>query len=126
MFAEVINARNPIAFHGPLLVLSIFTAIPLDLDNELQGVFMAVVYAYNKVRDIFSILRTITVRYLKAKIMIFDISSYFRMSLCHSTKFCFPVTVQNDPVDVTTICSGFPSMFFDVLKLTWLVVPFGL
>src|SRR5437867_8225900 len=71
---------------------------------------MAVVHKDDEIGPVHPRLRTVTVRHFESEVVVLHICPDARMRLNDAAELGFPVAVEDDPIDVAAVWSGFPSI----------------
>src|ERR1700737_4864029 len=110
MRAEMIHPGHPIGVHSGLLFLAIFTAVTLDLDDEVKEVIVAVpiIHTHDEVREVSPGFRAVAVRYFQTEIVVLDVGADAGMSFRHTAELALPIAVEDHPVNVTASRVCFP------------------
>ena len=107
---EVIHAGDPVDLHRGLLVLGLFAAVTLDLDDQVQQVVgaTAIVDADDKVGEVLPAHAGMEVRHLEVEALVLHVGVDLRVVFGHAAEFRLPLAVVDDVVDVRTAGVGLP------------------
>ena len=102
MLAQAVDARHPVDIHRVLLLLGIFTAVALDLDDEVQQILvaLAIVHAHDEVGPVLAHLGLVAVRHFEPKVVVLHVGTHTGVRFGHAAELGFPVTVEHHPIDV--------------------------
>src|SRR5680860_1019702 len=105
----MVDARHPVGVHGGLFLFGVFTAVALDLDDEVERVFcaVAVVHLHDEVRAVFARFGGVAVRHFQAEVVVLYIGQHLGVGLGDAAELGLPATVQNHPVELAAAAVGF-------------------
>src|ERR1043166_692325 len=102
-FAEVVDSRNPTSADGVSLFFSVFAAETFDLDDQVEGVFVAasIVHLDDEVGKVFARGGPHQVRDLEVEALVFRVGADAGMRFSDTAEFRLPIAIAHDPVDMT-------------------------
>ena len=116
---EVVHTGNPVGVHGGFLFLGVFAPIALDLDDQVQGVVLAVaiIHQDDEVGHVCARFRAVAVGHFQAEVVVLDVGTNPGMGFGHAAEFGLPVAVEDHPVDVTTARIRLPAVGFGSIEV---------
>ena len=98
----VVDTGQPAGMHGGFFVFSVFAPVAFDFYHQIEQVVWssAVLDFHNEVWSIGARGGSNKVRDLKVQAVVFHVRKNPGVAFGHAAKLGFPITIQNDPVDM--------------------------
>lgn len=105
---QMVHARNPASIHCKLFLFGVFAPKAFDLDNQIEWIMVAIVDLRYEVRPVCTCFGPIPIRHFQSQTVVLHIGNDPLVCFSDTAKLRFPVTVQNDPVNMRSSRAGFP------------------